>query len=428
MGRNGLFGNFQGLDAFGKTMEDVKIRTRTGALLTFISFSIILTSIMLEFIDYRRIHLEPSIIVDRSRGEKLVIEFDVSFPKVPCYLLSLDVMDISGEHQTELEHHISKTRLDKNGRALETVEGGQLKGDVERQNLKSDPNYCGSCYGASPDESGCCNSCEAVRQAYARKGWSFNDPSGIEQCVEEGWEDKIKEQNTEGCRIAGRVRVNKVIGNLHFSPGRSFQHNMVQMMDLVPYLRDNNHHDFGHVIHKFRFGADLTAAEEATVLPKEAKWRNSLMMRDPLQEVAAHTEESQYMFQYFLKVVSTNFVALNGEEIPSHQYSVTQYERDLRLGNAPGKDSHGHMTSHGVAGVPGVFINYEISPMKVIHTETRQSFAHFLTSTCAIIGGVLTVASLVDGFIFSSSKRLKGINDDGFGAPSGKMVRSSFVP
>ena len=40
---------------------------------------------MLEFVDYRRIRIEPSIVVDRSRGEKLVIEMDVSFPRVPCY-------------------------------------------------------------------------------------------------------------------------------------------------------------------------------------------------------------------------------------------------------------------------------------------------------------------------------------------------------
>jgi hypothetical protein len=52
---------------------------------TFISFSIILTSMMIEFVDYRRIHLEPSIEVDRSRGEKLVIELDMTFPRVPCY-------------------------------------------------------------------------------------------------------------------------------------------------------------------------------------------------------------------------------------------------------------------------------------------------------------------------------------------------------
>lgn len=53
-----------------------------------ISFSIILTSVMLEFVDYRRIHLEPSITVDRSRGEKLSIEMDLTFPRVPCYRMS----------------------------------------------------------------------------------------------------------------------------------------------------------------------------------------------------------------------------------------------------------------------------------------------------------------------------------------------------
>ncbi|WVR03852.1 hypothetical protein IAU60_000849 [Kwoniella sp. DSM 27419] len=420
MGRNGFFGNFQGLDAFGKTMEDVKIRTRTGALLTFISFSIILTSIMLEFIDYRRIHLEPSIEVDRSRGEKLSIQFDIEFPQVPCYLLSLDVMDISGEHQTELEHLITKTRLSKAGERLESITGGGLKGEAESANLIRESGYCGSCYGASPPESGCCNSCEEVRQAYLRKGWSFSDPSGIEQCVEEGWEEKMEQQNTEGCRIDGHVRVNKVIGNLHFSPGKSFQGSAIAMAELLPYLRDKNHHDFGHTIHEFRFGADLTPAEEKRMRPLEDKWRKSLAIRDPLHGVEARTDETQYMFQYFLKVVTTNFVYLSGEKIPSNQYSATQYERDLRQGG--GKDSHGHVTSHGVSGYPGVFFNYEISPMKVIHTETRQSFAHFLTSTCAIVGGVLTVASLVDSFIWSSSKRLQGRNEEGFGAPGGKIL------
>jgi hypothetical protein len=114
MGRNGLFGNFQGLDAFGKVsihngISEYELiphrqwkmsRSARGPVhyvrpqamsdtalivVTFISFSIILTSVMLEFVDYRRVHLEPSILVDRSRGEKLVIEMDISFPRVPCY-------------------------------------------------------------------------------------------------------------------------------------------------------------------------------------------------------------------------------------------------------------------------------------------------------------------------------------------------------
>ncbi len=33
----------------------------------------------------------------------------------------------------------------------------------------------------------------------------------------------------------------------------------------------------------------------------------------------------------------------------------------------------------------GMFINYEISPLLVSHTETRQAFAHFVTSYVTLI-------------------------------------------
>jgi endoplasmic reticulum-Golgi intermediate compartment protein 3 len=65
------------------------------------------------------------------------------------------------------------------------------------------------------------------------------------------------EQASEGCNIAGRVRVNKVIGNIHFSPGRSFQAGGRKLYDLVPYLeKDGRRHDFTHHIHQFKFEGD----------------------------------------------------------------------------------------------------------------------------------------------------------------------------
>lgn len=36
---------------------------------------------------------------------------NISFPHVPCELLTLDVMDVSGEVQSEVMHGISKVRL-----------------------------------------------------------------------------------------------------------------------------------------------------------------------------------------------------------------------------------------------------------------------------------------------------------------------------
>ncbi|KAJ9114412.1 hypothetical protein QFC20_001555 [Naganishia adeliensis] len=417
MGRNGFMGAFQGLDAFGKTMEDVKIRTKTGALLTFISLAIIAVSTILEFIDYRRVHLEPSIIVDRSRGEKLVVDMDIFFPRVPCYLLSLDIMDISGERQMDLQHDITKTRINKDGQVVAVIKNGQLEGEAQRAVASTDPSQCGSCYGGVPPASGCCNTCEEVRQSYIRKGWSFSNPDGIAQCVDEGWTAKIEEQNSEGCQISGHIKVNKVIGNFHFSPGRAYQSNQASFQNLVPYLKDNNHHDFGHVINKFQFEGEAQGmtGKAADDLTKSMKKRLGIV--NPLDGAVVHPEE------YFLKVVSTTYNLLSGETVNSHQYSVTQFERDLTQGNAPGKEGHGHFTSHGIAATPGMYINYEISPMKVILTETRQSFAHFLTSTCAIVGGVLTVAGLIDSFIFSSRKKLTGSNVvEGFGGRQGKMM------
>ena len=106
------------------------------------------------------------------------------------------------------------------------------------------------------------------------------------------------------------------------------------------------------------------------------------------------------MFHYFLKVVSTQFRTLDGKIVNSHQYSVTHFERDLETG-AVGNTNEGIQIVHGANGLPGewtvsstcgcgygcwltclagVFFSYEISPILVAHRETRQSFAHFLTS------------------------------------------------
>ena len=80
----------------------------------------------------------------------------------------------------------------------------------------------------------------------------------ILQCKNERWADKLKEQIDDGCNISGRIRVNKVVGNIHLSAGRSFQTNSRNLYELVPYLRDEkDRHDFSHTIHHFAFESEL---------------------------------------------------------------------------------------------------------------------------------------------------------------------------
>lgn len=93
-------------------------------------------------------------------------------------------------------------------------------------------------------------------------------------------------------------------------------------------------------------------------------------------------------------------------KITTLQYSMTHFERDLTEG-VNGNTAGGIHVQHGNTGLPGAFFNFEISPILIVHTETRQSFAHFLTSLCAIVGGVLTVASLVDSILFATGRALK---------------------
>ncbi|KAH8998634.1 Sec1 family-domain-containing protein [Lactarius akahatsu] len=396
------------------------LRTRTGAFLTLVSVAIILSFTVMEFLDYRRVNIDTSVVVDRSRGEKLTVHLNVTYPRVPCYLLSLDVVDISGELQHDISHNIVKTRLTEAGTAVPGSHTAELRNDIDKLNEQRAAGYCGSCYGGEPPESGCCNSCDAVREAYTRKGWSFGNPSSIEQCVEEHWSDHIREQASEGCNVAGLVRVNKVIGSVHISPGRSFQSAQSQFYELVPYLKDDgNRHDFSHTIHYMYFTADDEADASKAQVSKEMRERLGIY-QNPLDAHMGRTSKAQYMFQYFLKVVSTQFHTLDGRIVNSHQYSVTHFERDLTTGQA-GNTEEGIQIQHGIVGAPGTFFNYEISPILVAHRETRQSFAHFLTSTCAIVGGVLTVASILDSALFATQRSLKK-NAGTNGHANGKLM------
>jgi len=89
----------------------------------------------------------------------------------------------------------------------------------------------------------------------------------------------------------------------------------------------------------------------------------------------------------------TSYTSLSGKRILTNQFSVTENERVLQQVNANG--------------LPGVFFFYDISPLKVIYNEEKSSFLHFLTSVCAIGGGVFTVSGIIDSFVYHGHRALK---------------------
>ena len=55
-------------------------------------------------------------------GEKMEIHLNITFPRIPCELLTLDVMDVSGEQQVGVMHGVNMHRLapaEEGGRVID---------------------------------------------------------------------------------------------------------------------------------------------------------------------------------------------------------------------------------------------------------------------------------------------------------------------
>ncbi|XP_014679210.1 PREDICTED: endoplasmic reticulum-Golgi intermediate compartment protein 3-like [Priapulus caudatus] len=365
-------------DAYPKTLEDFRVKTFGGAAVTVISGILMVILFVSELNYYLTTEVHADLFVDTSRGQKLRINMDVTFPRVSCAFLSIDAMDVTGETQIDVDHNIYKERLDLQGNPMEDPEkeviGDKSEDIIESLKLTLNTSRCESCYGAETYNGQCCNTCEEVREAYRKKGWAFITPAEIEQCKREGFTEKLEKQQNEGCHLYGYLEVNKVAGNFHIAPGKSFQQHHVHVHDLQAF--SGTKFNMTHSIKHFSFGQDYPG------------------LQNPLDHLEVVAHKDQMMFQYFVKIVPTTYLNLDEKVLYTNQYSITTNSKVVSA-------------TSGDQGLPGMFMMYELSPMMVKYTEQKRSFFHFLTGVCAIIGGVFTVAGLVDAFIFHSAKMIQ---------------------
>lgn len=356
---------------------------------------------MSEWSEFNTVQLRPELVVDRDRGKRLDINLDILFPRMPCDVMSLDIMDVSGEMQLDItKSGLKKFRLDSNGATLGEEE--MLVG-LKLQASRSNAEYCGPCYGAldqngnegkKPEDKVCCNNCDEVREAYVRANWAFYDGKNVEQCESEGYVERINLRLTEGCRVKGTVSINRVAGNLHVAPGASFsgagQHTHdLSLYDQHPQLT------FEHVINHLSFGQPIESDEMQ-------------ISTHPLDGLESKRGRKYHSFSYFVKVVSTRHEFLNGTVVETNQFSATKHDRPL----SGGKDEDHQHTVHLRGGVPAVFFYMEISPVKVINKEVyKKTWGSFVLGVCSIIGGVLTIGGALDRAWYAADKAIRGKKD-----------------
>ncbi|XP_075159649.1 endoplasmic reticulum-Golgi intermediate compartment protein 3 [Haematobia irritans] len=355
------------LDAYPRTLEDFSVRSLSGAIITLISTTIVITLIFLEFVAYVTPNLTEDLFVDTTRTHKLRINVDITLHNLACNYVSLDAMDSSGDQHLRVDHDIFKHRLDLKGNPLKETE--PIK-EIVAVSPSTKNSTCGSCYGAEHNKTHCCNTCEDVLEAYRQKKWNVQLDK-IDQCKDQ-YKRTDADAFKEGCRIQGHLEVNRMAGSFHIAPGSSFS------------IRQFHIHDFqiadvklAHTINHLSFGDKI---EFATTHPLDGF------------KVEPEGDAKSEMYNYYLKIIPTVYVRADSPPINTNQFSVTRYRKDL---------------TNKERGMPGIFFSYELSPLMVKYEEQQRSFGHFATNCCSIIGGVFTVAGIVAVFLNNSWEVLR---------------------
>lgn len=92
-------------------------------------------------------------------------------------------------------------------------------------------------------------------------------------------------------------------------------------------------------------------------------------------------------YQYFFTLVPTVVSKLGEVRKEGYQYSVTEHLR--------------HLPPNSALGLPGVYLHYDVSPVKVEEVERRETWGMFVTTVAAVFGGSVAFWRMIDRAAFS---------------------------
>lgn len=174
---------------------------------------------------------------------------------------------------------------------------------------------------------------------------------------------------SEGCRVAGNFEVSKVAGNFHTAIGLSASSGSRHIHQFGP--NDMHSYNCSHTINYLSFGDQPPYG---------------LSMPSPLEGVSGIVHEETAAFQYYVKLVPTKY-DYGWFSYETNQYSITEHAIRMKRSQA--------------ISLPGVFFLYDVSPFMVHINLNSYTFGQFLTSVCAILGGVYTLFTLLDSILFN---------------------------
>ncbi|XLR34401.1 hypothetical protein S83_062301 [Arachis hypogaea] len=182
-----------------------------------------------------------------------------------------------------------------------------------------------------------------------------------------------------GCRIEGYVRVKKVPGDLVIS-ARSDAHSF-----------DASQMNMSHVVHHLSFGRKLSPRVLSDVKRLIPYVGSSHERLNGWSFINTRDLGANVTMEHYLQIVKT-------EVITGKDYKLVE-EYEYTAHSSVAQSVH----------IPVAKFHLELSPMQVLVTENPKSFSHFITNVCAIIGGIFTVAGILDSILHNTIRLMKKV-------------------
>lgn len=436
-----------GVDFFRKVPKDLTNSTRQGGLLSLLVVGFISLVVLLETWTYMAGETKSKIVLDRSNEPKLEVHFEVSFYELPCRFANIEAWDYFGNAKLDVTKKIEKTVITgnngeiKKGRYVasnhKVVQPTSVKqvddsipgtGAVIESSTKDFApilkgneftfvlyyvRWCMYCQMALPVWKEAAHTigrsqprvkfvqidcmvevalCQASKiSAYPtmmmykgvhplereyhgmRSVDAFSKYiDGIVSAAPES--HALKYHWHEGCLLEGTLLVNRVPGNFHII-ARSDSHNF-----------DQKSTNTSHIIHHFSFGPKMPQ-KLLRKIPDDVKEHIT-----PLDGTAYLNHGDIMSHEHYIKVVATHYdtgTLMSHRSVLGYQMAVSsqQYKSDPN--------------------VPEARFSYDLSPTSMVIVQAGRRWYEFLTSLCAIVGGVFTTFSLMDGALHRVSRRMQ---------------------
>lgn len=373
------------VDMFPKPKEDFKrVQSTEGAIVSIAAVVIIGILLVWELGAYvtGRDAFSTDLAVSGRANHRVKFNLDITFPRLQCHDISLDVMDAAGGMQMNIAHEMEKSPVDRNGnlvfsskfdfvRSRKSIRGSS-ETTVPSQHHGYDPasdpmspQYCGDCYVKT--ERRCCNTCQSVMEEFDKANEARPHMSQIDQCALEVG------RSHPGCNIRGTIIVKQVRGNFHFKPGVGVESPFgwhVHEYDYAQLRRFNVTHQINH----FSVGGDRGRfSKNAIMYPLDGSFHSTGPMLS-----AVH---------YFLNIVPTSYISSWGTK-HSFEFSAQKHHRDIGVGGFVDPSAS-----------PGLYFLYDFHAMEVQNTFKRPAFGHFLVQLCGIVGGLFVILGIVDRIV-----------------------------